>query len=546
MKTESTRGRLAAAAFALASTLIAALGVCFLVIQSVFPWMTVLNPVPAAPPAVAAPAAPTDVATAGPTAAQRVIDQVMATSPGGVFTEGWAETSTGTGMPGVSFGLGCEPTDGLAPVVARTRTWVQTPTSGRPGLARGAVTVSARAFPAGGGAVALGGLISAVVACEEATATIPEMAVGIQSIQVTARQMTAVVWRRGDVLMVATVQAEGRAGPAQPFAPMLTRYDRVLHKALAGVCPDERSEPSDGVRSPYLNRAKFVGLAQDTRVVRDRSPHQVTAEDRTFDPVVPIPAPDLSLTEVGTRPAAPVPAPTTGPTRLPAPRTAPTAPVAPVPAKRAQKVPRMVADPVGPGCGWAFTGQVAPRFDRSAADAAYRAAVETAKRDLTAAWNRWQNAKLAYYGAYATHLAEVEQYNGYAEQVHKIAASWAVIEEARAAYAAALADYEAAVAAREQWWVRRADARQTYRKERKACRNRAGDSPAPASPVSPSAAPSQSPSPTGSLLTPTPAGDPLVCPPVRSAILDQDPPRVPRSPVPAPEAQLPTPDTRAR
>ena len=180
---------------ALTTVLVAALAAAFLMVQSVFPWMTVLNPSQAA---TSDPVEDTvqvvDVTTGGPTSAERTLQRVMEVSVPALTR--WHENAGNAVVPGVSFGFGCDPADGLAPVVAESRSWVlpRTDTSSPvTGLA-----VSARAYPAGGGAVAFTGLGQAVLACDAAS-LYPTGGLGVEAVQVHAGTSTSLVWRRGRV-----------------------------------------------------------------------------------------------------------------------------------------------------------------------------------------------------------------------------------------------------------------------------------------------------------------------------------------------------------
>lgn len=92
----------------------------------------------------------------------------------------------------------------------------------------------------------------------------------------------------------------------------------------------------------------------------------------------------------------------------PAPGTITSPPVAPaVPTYKLNITASLpVPDPVGPGCGWAFTGLEPPQVNASRAR-------EKALTPLEDAWVAWPNVAAAYANAYAIYLADLKSYNLY-------------------------------------------------------------------------------------------------------------------------------------
>jgi hypothetical protein len=206
-------------------------------------------------------------------------------------------------------------------------------------------------------------------------------------------------------------------------------------------------------------------------------------------------------------------------------------------------VVRQIDDARGPGCGWAFTGQVAPVFDAVKAEGDFVIARKRAERRMAASWVAWQDAKFAYYADHAQYRADARAYRAYAEGVAVVSAAWAVVESARASYFAAVAEYEAAVEVAEVFEVDRLLARETFRVERAACAERANE-PAPAPTPTPTPTPDGSGKGKGGdksseVVEPEETLPAMVCPPVRPDILSQERPGVPPVPVPSDEAQLP-------
>lgn len=539
-----TGGRIAGGSILLSCGVVGVVVVTFLAMGAVFPWLAIFDSSNDQPLAsVDHPVAEVrTVADPGPSPAENVVDAVMSTSLP-VFT-GWDEAKQTNTIGALSLGFGCDPKDGLSPAVATTRGWVTADGTE-------SVTLSARAYSAGAGAVAIDGLNAAALACDDAWVETPAVSgLGVESTQITSEHAATLTWRRGDVLMVAQVTSNGSAGNPGAYAEALHRLDDVLDDALTTTCLDQGSESDDSTRSPYINRSAYTGQHVTEDVLRP-APTRPSAEERIGsdpdlstvldDPVIASGTAPSAVTPVGDLPAVPNPLPTAGPLSLPVPVAYPVVPSRPAEPADTRQVTRSVADTTGPGCGWAFTGQAAPQFDATAAEAAYAKKVTAAQEVLGRAWSRWQNAKVAFYAAYADYLVAASRYDTYAAEVARVRAAWQVIAYARAAFYTEHANWQAAVDARNAWLADRAAARADYLADQQECRHQTQNPP----PSVPTAAPTTAPTPTS---TPTVAptsgptsgpGTTLVCPPVRPSILDEPTPTVPVSPTPRPEAQLP-------
>lgn len=517
----SDGGRLALAGVGLSVALMGALGASFIGLGTVVPWLDLDRDDDAPIVSADEPQEPLrTVVDPGASPAERAIDAVIATK---LPLSGWDASKVSTSVAATSLGFGCDPKDGLAPAAARSKSFSRPDGSA-------SVAISVRAYPAGGGAVALDGVRAAAASCRDAYLDHVPSAVGhlgTEVAQVSSGRVSALMWRRGDVLISASVSSHGRAASTGAHAEAFTLLDKTLDQSLADVCVNQSAGAAEAGRSPYLSRAGYKGHFATEKVERidDGTP---PAEDRTKKPVVAIPAESLDVPAVGDLPAAPVPAPTIGPDTLPSPEPLPVVPESPEQPALKQNVNYKIEDLDGPGCGWAFTAQEVPAFDFDAENTARERAVARAEKRLDKRWKAWQRAKMRFYRAYDRYRSSVRAYRSYVRQVSKARDAWAVIETARANYRAALASYEAAVVERDEWLADRAVARAQFRAERAACKAR----PAPA--PEPTPTPTTNPRPT-----PTPEPE-MVCPPVRPDILDAEPPTAPASPIPAPEAQLPS------
>ena len=237
--------------------------------------------------------------------------------------------------------------------------------------------------------------------------------------------------------------------------------------------------------------------------------------DRSFDAVEPVDLP--------TRPADPVWPP------LPTPVELPVAPFSPGPEPTAAVVVTPRRDPVGPGCGWAFTGQGAPTYDAAAAAATRAATIDAARGRLLLAQQAWRAAVVGYWQASARFETATVAYAFYADQVRSVGVAWSAIEQARADYRSALVAYRAAVSERDALLAEQATALRAYQAALAACAVVPTTPPAPTVPATPEQ-PGASGPPATSPTTPAP-----VCPPPRPAVLDRPVPPVPVPPVPPPD-----------
>ena len=547
---------MAAAAFAATTTLVACLGGVFAVVADAFPWMTVLNPnTTEQARTAAASAAPVAIREANQTPAAKALAAVLDSTPRTLAAQGWVAADRTTNVTTVDVGFGCEAKDGISPAVSLTQNWVPDTTTS---TGTRVFTLTAQGYPAGGGALAYTGLRDAVLACGSAN-WFTVTGLGVEAAEIDTGRASTLVWRRGDALMVATAALDGAATAVDTYAAVAREADQRLKQALVGVCANPTSGLSDATRSPFLNRDDYRGYGKTITVRRATTPVDQTAEYlaalddiRILDETTISPSP---LPILGTLPVLPAPAPTKGPTTLPSPVFSPTTPAIPTEPAKSRRVLKAQPDHVGPGCGWGFTGQQAPRFDSDAAKTQHAADIATAQEAMQNAWRAWQSARLAFFTQWETYLDSAQDYSTYAAEVAEVRAAWALIDEARAAYATALAAYEAAVEARERFQSDKKAAKRAYRDAKKACRNqpesrsqnRAGvalndpsatPTSTPTATDSPTTGPSSEPSPTKD---PEPTGPTMICPPPVPPILNQSAPTVPASPVPAKEAQLPTP-----
>lgn len=493
------------------------------------------------PEAVAAPTpdvAESRLVSGVATPADRVVASVLATDLPGF--DGWSETRTRQ-VPSPSLSFGCDPKDGLAPAAAGSLSLVS-------GGGRGteSVTVTVRAYPAGGGSLALAGIASAATACTGAYTTAAPVAVGAESVGVSSARAATVSWRRGDALVTVASEASARPGSLSAVVPVIERLDAALADALAGVCVEEDTEGKprattaqvEAARSPYLDRAAYRGHFERVEV-GPVTEGILLARERTFAPPVDPAEVDLTPLVPVSRPTRPDPAPTTGPTALPRLLDVPSPPQRPRKPVIAGTVPRQIGDPAGPGCGWAFTAQRPPLHDAAAAEVEYERVFARTQTKITARFEQWQQDRAHFFEQWLAYSEARSAYEAYRLQVARVAQAWSVIDSARDDYYSALARWEAARTAVREFRTARRQAESEYDAAIAACeaaeaqeeadREAAGQTDGEDQPKDGTRPPRPNPQPKPE----------ETCPPQRPAILDQDPPPPagPR-PTPSPQAQL--------
>jgi hypothetical protein len=442
---------------------------------------------------------------------------------------GWVPASGVTWSSGTPFDEVCERPEGLDATVSASRVYSA---DGRQ------VILTVAAYGAGQGPVALAGWSEALAACDGPVGRTVSTGPGTDAVTAwirptSGRSGAAVLfWRRGDVVASVALAGSDPNGLAERAAAA----DPVLLAALNGRCADLASGLADAARSPWVDRGAFTGLTVPVPVavppVADPTPPPEIA------PVPagwsPAPLPSVSFP---TRPAEPV-----WPQDLPVPVGSPAAPASPTPAPVSTVVPSRAEDPTGPGCGWAFTGMLAPPYDAALEAELARQRVEQAEGLLLAAQAQWQESLIGYWALVPAYEEQAALFTAYAAEVAEVAAAWDLISAQRAAYDDAVVAYNDAVVARDAFLAEQAAARAAYEAALAVC---GATSPPPTptptpdptstDPVDPTATPTPTPSTTAT------ATSPNGCPPPVPAILLQAPPPLPPLPTPPPDPRPTTP-----
>jgi predicted RecA/RadA family phage recombinase len=462
-------------------------------------------------------APPVERAALTTTPAQVAITKVVSNAPAPT----WAPAGTATWTAATPFDEQCGRPVGLDASIAAARAYT---------VGEDQVLVSVSAYSAGQGAPALAAWSSSLGGCSSSgrVGRVRVDGPGGSGIAAWLRgasgtpQAAMLMWRRGDVLALVAVPI---ASPAR-LAERAAVVDTALLAALVGRCADTSSTRSDAARSPWVARGEFTGLTEPLTVAVEASPTPVPPPD-----VVAVPpswtATPLPSVSIPARPVDPV-----WPADLPAPVAVPVAPRRPAPAPVSTAVPSRVDDPVGPGCGWKFTGQVPPTYDVANETALTAQRAAQAEADLAALQAQWQSDTVTFWRDVPAYEQQAALFAAYADSVDAVATSWDTITRQRERYAAAVEVYNAAVAARTEFFAAQALARAQYEQEVALC----GSTPTPLPSTSPPIDPTAVPTPTPSA-TPTPSPTDAVaagCPPQVPSILFEVPPDLP--PVPTPPA----------
>ncbi|CAB4945447.1 unannotated protein [freshwater metagenome] len=488
---------------------------------------------------VAAAAAKAPLVVLGDSPATTTLAALLSSSP----APGWLPVSPADWAVGTPYDYACDlgASTGPRAVVSVQRTFTTGPRT---------ATVSLYAYGAGAGASAYAEFARRLEQCpnRESTITIAPSAVngaaaltGRVRLEGFPTAVSSVAWREGDVILEVHSATLG----ASALLVLASTIDSTATAALQPVCPALGSAVDEGARSPYVSRDGYTGLVvgRDVSVPpipEPAAPQGVTRRDST---VALEPPPAISLpTSTPTEPLWP-PLPTAPPTPvLPSPVSAqPTAAVAAVPQR----------DDVGPGCGWAFTQQLAPAFNEEIAQQQASAQIATVTADLLAAQKRWAVDVVAYWTAASAYDRAIGPFRIYAAQVEKARTSWAELQLARDQYATALALWQQLVASRTTFVGAQLAASRDYEAALLLCAQAttststppASTSSASTSQPTSSPGPTTTPSPTTTpdpTTTPVPLPSPSLtfsnpCPPVRPQILDQPIPTLAPPPLAPPD-----------
>ena len=511
------------------------------------------GPTVAAPPPAAPTARPVVAVTQTP--AHQSFTTLLNSSP----NSAWQPVGQISWNAGTPYDEQCGRPTGVGPSVAGSRVYQ---------AAGGQVMVSVMAYSAGLGAGAFQDWQHQLTSCSGAsTYSVPGPASSgaassastdalvVWGTNVRGAATASLVWRRGDIL--SWVNASRSLG--NTLGTKSLQFDQLLLESVAGSCKTVDSVMADAARSPWLAPKDFTGLINQVPIAVPHAPWPTLPPGAT--PVAqtysPEPVPSISYPS---RPADPV-----WPNELPTPVAAPETPIQPTLPPSATSVPSRAPDPTGPGCGWAFTGQVPPTYDQVQQQALAQGLADQARALLEQGQQKWQSDTLSYWQQVPGFSQQLQAFLVYAAAVRDVALQWDSITAQRDAYDVAVRQYNDALAAQQQFIADQQQAQAAYNAALVACENAPIYTPVPLPTPTPTPTPtitSETPTPaptdstganpidtssptevpTGPTVIPTPTDTstpsptptqpgPVGCPPVRPAILDQEIPTLPPVPV---------------
>lgn len=332
------------------------------------------------------------------------------------------------------------------------------------------VSVQVEAYPAGLGAVETSYVLNQVSTCSAASVANSDLGYATQSFEVNSTIPnnfdSSVYIRVGDVVGVVTTAGSKIADASTSWAS--SWYPSWAKFLTTNVCPQQTSTVADSSRSPYSvnyaggwNKREVVILDKQRKVAADIAGHVLLLGSTikvSTNTATTSPAPANTVTVLPTVAEKPVLAvPLTGypaslkitlPTGEP---TKPIVPIFPTEPNSLATSSQVVADPVGPGCGWSFTGEAVPiNKNNSSAVVAANAEFNTATK-LVAARAEWWVDRYNYVIALNTYTAEVAVWNKWVAAANPViaAALWKqynsdviAYQDASIVYAIAYANWE--------------------------------------------------------------------------------------------------------
>lgn len=278
--------------------------------------------------------------------------------------------------------------------------------------------------------------------------------------------------RLGDVLMFATGKGH------------LAKVRSMVQAASSGPldgCKDLKSSLPDSSRSPFSY--KFTGLQKE----------KLTKIEVSSPPLKPRPSEVFASVE---RP--PAPSYPHSPAQLPAEVQMPTSPTPPARPSTVTTYKVRVPDPVGPGCGWAFTASTPAPYDPEQVKKDNEGSRLEARGKLRNRWDGYVDRVSEYNTAVGQFYEDADSYQEYSDEVDRVLKNWDDQGVQYDDYLARLRVFEA-----------RSKARSDFLREQRLAQRRYDDQVEEC--------------------TKMPTKDPefdFYCPPVKDPVLSQDPPAI--------------------
>lgn len=277
----------------------------------------------------------------------------------------------------------------------------------------------------------------------------PITTIGVEAFGFYKGTNSLVVFRYGDVLGVTawTRNAQLNLSTVGAWA---TQWPAVL----TGVCRSFEGPASEALRNPIRPDYKGYTLSQALQLDEaTRASYSMSAESNVraawsgrIQPTKGAPALPLSKPQPALQvdPAPVIPAGLV--ISLPTQPTMPVAPVAPKAMPVIETAQTLIEDPVGPGCGWDFTGQKAPAFDQTASTATDQRVLAESLERLKVNYAEWITSAWRYAWEYSLYEEQVATWQTWVANANaKInEAAWIAYDAALLVYQQNLTNYQTA------------------------------------------------------------------------------------------------------
>lgn len=411
-----------------------------------------LNPEEAPPPVLAKPSGAK--VTFADTPAAAVMNETF-----NQLDRQWKPTSTVVTAAGLPYALSCVVP---APALSESKSYAVDGVEAQ---------VTFAAWPAGLGGEMYSRFVNDVPTCKPSESyvyTYGVTGIGIEAshsdVSWSVNNIDTVFFRRGDLLVfVATADGQDAEGKAMAI-------DQVLNSTLTdGVCPDQTLGVDAQVRNAFFSAKRFTGLVRRTKVEAEKLPRP------NLPPALKTKGVEKLKGKGKAIPVTPVTLPSDDYAyplwpELPTPVTISTVPTLPAKQKLQDFEGQRIPDPIGPGCGWAFLSTLEAAYDEEAVAAKNKVILRAAQEALDADGPRWQKETLRYWDQYHSYLASIANYESYRSEVRAVGAAWELIRQAWDAYYTAYANWQVKEAERLQFIADQKQAGLVFQTEKDECK----------------------------------------------------------------------------
>lgn len=414
--------------------------------------------------------------------AQQAVDSIMKKEPAAV--KDWQGGEPNQGTPASVYAWVCGELKGKGipqPLVANSKTYTE-------GGRKNFTTIVAYAYGAGEGGTAVNSLKDQARDCgssgglSDTQSPVSDSNGGFTAYYFSgSKRVNVNMWSLGDVVLSVSSTSNGAMTSA---TDELDDYARGL---LRPMCLSLRSPREAITRNPYVNPEAYTGWEKGRKVDLNRNiaginPGIVDLEEplvgHSFaigrvpgENDIPllneIPGKTIEYTKVRIPKAPLAPYPDILPDAVDEPLSKPKNPHVP---ESSVTVAERVRDDDGPGCGWAFAGQAAPKFDDTAEKEAADQRENEAQTKMQTEQKTYYNQVADYVRDYEAYALSVAAYKDYYDEVEEVRDVWNDIKNKRADYREKLDQYYEDKENREDFIKRQDEAQKRYDEALEKCR----------------------------------------------------------------------------